>query len=409
MCKKVSLLILCFVMLFFAGSDILKQALSADAASGTSIEQDQSDLKKLQEELAKIQSEKAQLVTNKNNASSETQTLLEEKIQLEQEYNLLMSEKEAINGIVEEYKQIIINIRKERNDSEELLNKQLDGFASLLVYMYKHGDDSKLEIFLRSESYSEYLSYVECMEHILNSSDRMIDSINSTIDSIESRISEYEVANDAMEQYLSKLEDTENEILAKNEEIDNTLKALEEQQGFTEDEIAEKERLEQELLADIKQKQQEIQGKLDSMYTGSFTFPLIGWTEYHISSRFVSRINPITGAAEHHNGIDFACARGTAIGAVAAGKVTYAGNRGAFGNVVFIEHGSGITTVYAHCDTLLVSAGDTVAQTQVIARVGSTGQSTGYHLHFAVVKNGSYVNPEEFLPTYYTSNYSYSK
>lgn len=409
MYKRVLLLILCFVMVFSVGSGILKQGFSAQAAPGTSIEQDQNDLEKLKEELNKIQGDKSKLESQKNEANAETQTLLQEKSLLEEEYSILISEKEAINKIVKEYQLVLDDIDSEKEIAQEQLDKQLDDFASLLVYMYKHGDDSKLKVFLRSESYAEYLSYVECMEHILNSSDRMIGSINATIDEIEGRMEEYKTAGAAMEEYLAKLEATEVDILAKNEEIEKTLAELEEQQGFTEEEIEAMERLEQELLQDIKDKKQEIQDKLDAMYSGSFSFPLIGWSNYRITSRFVNRINPITGKAEHHNGIDFACARGTAIGAVDAGRVTYAGFRGAFGNVVFIEHGGGITTVYAHCDVLLVSAGARVAKDQVIARVGTTGQSTGYHLHFSVVKNGMYVNPEDYLPTYYTRNYSYSR
>ena len=129
----------------------------------------------------------------------------------------------------------------------------------------------------------------------------------------------------------------------------------------------------------------------------AINFPIIGYSGYTITSRFGIRTDGPFTSYEHHNGLDIACPRGTAIGAAEAGIVTFAGYNGSFGNVVFIEHGGGLTSVYAHCDSLLVTAGTKVAKDQVIARVGTTGKSSGYHLHFAVLKNGVYVDPEDYL------------
>ena len=165
---------------------------------------------------------------------------------------------------------------------------------------------------------------------------------------------------------------------------------------------------EEELRKLIAELEQQIKDKLEATYDGKFSFPLVGYSSYKITSRFGIRLDGPFVQYEHHNGMDFACARGTAIRAVDAGTVTYSGYRGAFGNVVFVSHGGGIVTIYAHCDSLLVNAGDKVLKDQVIARVGTTGQSSGYHLHFAVTKNGVYVDPEDYLPTYYTQGYYYT-
>ena len=124
----------------------------------------------------------------------------------------------------------------------------------------------------------------------------------------------------------------------------------------------------------------------------------------------INLINPVSGiitsrygsndsVRDHsHSGLDIAAAYGTPIKACASGTVTYSGNAGdGFGNYVIISHGNGVTTVYAHCSQLLVSAGQTVSQGEVIAKVGSTGNSTGNHLHLEVRKNGVTYNPQNYV------------
>lgn len=113
-----------------------------------------------------------------------------------------------------------------------------------------------------------------------------------------------------------------------------------------------------------------------------------------ITSRFGSRESIRSSG---HSGLDIATKKGTKIKAAAGGTVIFAGYSGAYGNVVKISHGSGIKTYYAHCSKLYVKTGDTVSAGDVIAAVGSTGRSTGNHLHFEVVKNGVSVNPQNYL------------
>lgn len=126
-----------------------------------------------------------------------------------------------------------------------------------------------------------------------------------------------------------------------------------------------------------------------------FTWPLDG--DYHISSQFGTRRDPITGVVKTHGGTDIAAAQGTPILAAADGVVEIAGfNAGGYGYYVKIAHGNGYETLYGHCSVLLVSTGQTVKQGQLIAKVGSTGHSTGPHLHFEVRYNGNKVNPMQF-------------
>jgi murein DD-endopeptidase MepM/ murein hydrolase activator NlpD len=118
-----------------------------------------------------------------------------------------------------------------------------------------------------------------------------------------------------------------------------------------------------------------------------------GW----ISSYFGLRTDPFHGGQEHHGGIDFAGKDGSPIKAVASGVVTFAGSRSGYGLLVEINHGNGYATRYGHCKEILVQVGDTVKKGQEISLMGSTGRSTGPHVHFEVVRNGHIVNPREYV------------
>ena len=126
---------------------------------------------------------------------------------------------------------------------------------------------------------------------------------------------------------------------------------------------------------------------------GGFIRPVNG----RISSPFGYRVHPIFKVSKLHTGLDMAAGAGTPIAASAGGRVVFAGWRGGYGRAVIIDHGGGITTLYAHQSSLAVSQGQSVRQGQVVGRVGSTGYSTGPHLHFEVRLNGSPVDPMRYL------------
>ena len=113
-----------------------------------------------------------------------------------------------------------------------------------------------------------------------------------------------------------------------------------------------------------------------------------------ITSRFGVRSNIRKSS---HTGLDIAASTGTPIGAAASGTVTFSGRKGSFGNMIVITHGNGVQTYYAHCSSLYVSAGTQVSQGQTIATVGSTGNSTGPHLHLEVRVNGVAYNPQNYV------------
>ena len=132
-----------------------------------------------------------------------------------------------------------------------------------------------------------------------------------------------------------------------------------------------------------------------SKATGSLSWPLPA-SDY-VTSGFGHRESPTAGASSNHQGIDIGASTGSSITAADGGTVITASYSSSAGNYVVISHGNGLSTVYMHCSKLLVSEGDTVSKGQTIAKVGSTGYSTGPHLHFGVRKNGSYVDPTDYV------------
>lgn len=402
MFKRMLTLLLCLVLFTgFAYNGLAGVKLGVTVV-GSTIAEDRQKIAELQEKLDGIKNNLTTLEKNKDKINADTQTILEQKLVLDQEYTLIMSEISTISDMIVEFESMLENTATEKADKEVALEKQLDEFSTLLVELYKNGDDSKFDMFLKSDSYSSYVSYVEYMEHILKSGDAMIKDINQTITDIGEREKEY---TETAAQLVKKEDDlltAKQDLIDKQAEMDKKLGENLENVEFTDKEKAEMEKAEQDLLKEIADLQKQMQDKISASYNGKFSWPIVGSAGY-ITSNFGWRDNPFNGTPEYHNGLDIAgVPKGTGIRVADDGVVTYAGNRGAFGNVVFVEHGGGITTIYAHCDSLLVSYGATVKKDQVIARVGATGQVTGVHLHFAVSKNGSYVDPKQYLPTYFT-------
>lgn len=128
---------------------------------------------------------------------------------------------------------------------------------------------------------------------------------------------------------------------------------------------------------------------------GKFVFPAPSYTA--VTSEQGWRVHPISGVLKYHSGMDLGAPSGTAILAAAPGKVTLASWNGGYGNCVIIDHGGGISTLYGHASALYVSKGQTVSAGKKIAAVGSTGWSTGPHLHFEVIINGEVTDPRPYI------------
>jgi murein DD-endopeptidase MepM/ murein hydrolase activator NlpD len=322
-----------------------------------------------------------------------------------------------------------------------------------IKYMYENGNTSYIEIILDAGSLSDMLNRAEYIEKVMKYDKNMLNTYQDTkqkvIDKeseLEERIQklndlteevEYEkqtvetLVDDKtaeVEKYNDKIASSEGQVSEFNNEIEEQEALIEElleaeRKRVEEEERRKKEeekrRKEEEERKKQEQQQQQQQDQQnnnssnsnntsnnsddsdssnDSDNTGSstsFTWPCPG--SHTITSSFGYRNSPTAGASSYHQGIDIGAPSGTSIVAAGSGTVVTASYSGAAGNFIMISHGNGVFTVYMHCSQLLVSVGDSVSKGQKIGLVGSTGISTGPHLHFGVSVNGSYVNPLNYV------------
>jgi murein DD-endopeptidase MepM/ murein hydrolase activator NlpD len=142
---------------------------------------------------------------------------------------------------------------------------------------------------------------------------------------------------------------------------------------------------------------EELMLQLDDKHTKLTSMPSIWPTRGWLTSRYGPRISPFTGRRQHHAGIDIAAASGAEIVAPAAGRVVFVGKKGPLGKALVLEHGFGVRTVYGHTKAIHVKIGQEVERGELVAAVGSTGRSTGPHLHYVVEVNGKSRNPLDYI------------
>lgn len=256
---------------------------------------------------------------------------------------------------------------------------------------YQQGRDGFLHVLLASRSMHEYMARSYYIEKIVDADTRLIRAIRS--DELDLRAD-----RQRLERQLAEQRSLETELIARRAEyrasvdrkrdlladVRTTRRGLEEALDILE-------QASQDIAARIRAMQMTPRGRARMLkaWTGRFIRPVDG----PVTSNYGMRFHPILHRSRMHTGVDFGAGYGTPIRAAAGGEVVMASYMRGYGNTVVIDHGGGVTTLYAHCSALLVGEGQSVRQGQVIARVGSTGLSTGPHLHFEVRHNGTPVNP----------------
>lgn len=319
--------------------------------------------------------------------------------ELDKKMSTLSSEIAAFEEKIEEKISDIEETKAELENAKVACDEQYDSMKKRIQLFYENPSSSLLEVLLTSENMTEFLNRADNVAFLSEYDDQMMKKLISTKEEItlqeetlEAELEELEMMQAELETQKSKVNSSINakkgELSAKMSEIGD---ASDEQDDY------EKQLEEQEKLLD------EIEDQIakaanPNVYEGSstgFIWPCPAYTR--ISSYFGPRPQPVPGASTNHKGVDLAAPYGANILASAAGVVTTAKYSSSAGNYVVIAHGNGISTVYMHASSLLVSVGDVVEQGQVIAKVGSTGYSSGNHLHFGVIKNGTYVDPLGYI------------
>ncbi len=262
-------------------------------------------------------------------------------------------------------------------------------FARRMVQLYKNQNMGFLELIFSTK---DFISVVESSYLI----DRLLKGDIDLIEKIKQTRSQMENEQEKLVGQRGRIVAMESEIQSRRSKLDRTAQLK--QRSITElsREIEEYERQNRELEETSREigsliRRQGSSGQ--SLGTGTFVKPALGW----ISSRFGYRRHPIFKRVIFHSGIDIAAKHGDKIRAADSGTVIFSGRKGGYGNVTIIDHGNNLSTLYAHQSRLIVSEGENVRQNQLIGYVGQTGYSTGPHLHFEVRKNGTPVDPLQYL------------
>lgn len=323
--------------------------------------------------------------------------------QLDEQVNEIASRITELERKIEEKKEEIAQKEEELKQAEAEVDARYELMKKRICYMYERGEDSFLMLFLESGSIAELLNRVDYAKQISDYDRRMLEELQELRDMVAECKAVLEREQEEQELLLEELESqkaaVDRAIRAKTQEIteyQSQIAFASGEQGEYEKQLAEQEKLleqvERQIAAAAAARAAAEDG--DGGASG-FVWPCP--QSRRITSGFGDREAPLPGASVYHRGIDVGASSGSAVVAAASGRVTTAAYSGSAGNYVVISHGGGVSTVYMHASALYVSEGERVSQGQKIAAVGSTGFSTGPHLHFGMIINGGYVNPLNYV------------
>lgn len=415
---RIVCVVLCLLMLIPLVANALVVMVSA--ASSSEIKK---ELDALQAQANEIAAEgdalEADLAANK----SETQTTIEEKVAIDLRITQTEAEIENANAQIQQYNLLIAAKQSELEDALEEQAALNEKYKARLRAMEETGKISYWSILFKANSFSDLLSRIDSIHEVAEADSRMLEEIQAMAEEIEADRQELETELEALEQTKAELAEMEVTLQEQRAQADKLLLQLAEEYNNLSDEYLDYEAREEEMRQQILAAQEQYYAALSaeeaarlaeanknnvaggggssSSGAGSsgstssgFGNPLNYIT---VTCAYGWRIHPIWGDERFHTGVDLAGNQGDPIYAIASGTVTSAGYGDAYGYNVSISHGNGYGSMYAHMTSYTVSVGQYVTQGQVIGYVGSTGWSTGPHLHFEIYLNGATVNPMDYI------------
>ncbi|NLD20232.1 MAG: peptidoglycan DD-metalloendopeptidase family protein [Clostridiales bacterium] len=344
---------------------VFVMCLDISIVSAKSLSEIRSEIKEKQAELEAGKSKESSLAAQVNE--------LEKKIyQLESEVSKNEENLKALEA--------------ELAEAEAKVDTQNDNLGGRLRNMYKNGSVGFLDVLLDSNSFSEFLTNLGLVEKVYASDKDVLEGLEAAYNDIDTKKKEVETLKAELEksktvaqEEKATVEKQKAEIAASNNETEKMI---------------------DDLAADAQAISSTITNNGSSSDSSDYGGGIMAWPTPScriITSDYGYRIHPISGVYSGHTGIDIGASYGSAVVAANAGTVIYSGWYGGYGNCVIVDHGGGISTLYGHNSSLLVSYGQRVSRGQTIARVGSTGNSTGPHCHFEVRVNSNPVNPWNYL------------
>lgn len=355
---------------------------------------DLQEAQKEKESLEKDLKEAQELIDSLKNSKSDVKQDVD---QLNKKLNDISAKVEELEKQLKAKQQEIADMETALASAKEQESIQYENMKKRIKFLYENNQTSNIEMLLSSESFTDFLNTAEYITQISQYDRKMLETYQTTQQTIAQtqKDLQQEYANlTTLEEQVKKEKQAVAALQAAKKgelaEVSEDLTDAETLAKAYEDEI----KAQNEVIAQIQAAQkraQESSSGDQTQGTGSMTWPCP--SSHRITSDYGPRKSPTAGASTNHKGIDIGAVYGADIVAADSGRVLISTYSQSAGNYIVIDHGGGICTVYMHASSRLVSVGDNVTRGQVIAKVGSTGYSTGNHLHFGVTVNGSYVSP----------------
>lgn len=385
-----------------------------NAASSSEIK---SELVKLREQQAEIEARSKELETSINENQSRTKTIVEQKAEIDQQMEISRQKIENLKEQIQQYSLLIAEKQKEVDASvarEESLQQQ---YKTRIRSMEETGSVSYWSILFQASSFSDLLDRVDMIHEIAKSDQLMLQQLSEATAAVKAEREELEQQKTELEAAQVELADEQAVLEAQREQADKLIIQMQIEYAALSDEFKAAEEAEDAIRQTIKKTETDYfnalqkekaeaeriaalnrqnNNKADSnsagaTASGGFLFPL-GWSN-GVTCAYGPRTHPIYGYQGFHYGVDLGSSMNTAIYATKSGTVTASSYGEANGYYVTINHGDGYSSLYAHMVSNEVAVGDYVTQGQVIGHVGTSGWSTGPHLHFEIYLNGSNINP----------------
>lgn len=420
--RKILVRALCVFLCLLMLLPLLVNAFMASAASSKEIKK---ELDALQSQADEIEAQGKELESQLSKNETSTQSTIEQKMAIDLRISQTETEIRNVNEQIQQYSLLISAKQSELEDSQEELEAMNVKYRARLRAMEESGKVSYWSILFKASSFSDLLSRIDSIHEVAEADNRMLAEMQAMSDRIQAERVELEAELKAQEAAKAELAEKEAALQVQREEADLLLLALQDAYNNLSEEYLEYEAREAEVREEIlaaqeayykalsaeeaarlaAQNKNNVAGGGGGGSTSSagssgggavsgFGSPL-GYL--NVTCAYGWRIHPIWGDKRFHTGVDLAAGQGAPIYAIASGTVTTAAYSDAYGYYVSLSHGSGYGSMYAHMTNYTVSPGQYVSQGQVIGYVGSTGWSTGPHLHFEVYVNGNTVNPMEYV------------
>lgn len=370
----------------------------AQAVSQKDIDKLKDDKKGLTSEKKDIQDQLSQLKNDKNNAI-QRRTLLDQQISVTERE--IKNTEDQISGYEALLSQTALELEENRREEEQ----QYALFCERARVMEESGTTTYWSVLFKADSFSDLLSRLSDVQEVMNYDQAVLDQLRQLRRQIEEKQAYQEALKGEAEEAKKDLEGKKAELDEQRKAADQMVKELQADQEAAELLLQEKEKEEARIQQEIKKKERELAEQMAAAQmnwtatAGGYIWPET--KSKRITSPMGGRDTGIKGASTNHKGVDIGgVGYSTNVLATKAGIVTISKRSSSYGEYVVIQHGPGNTTLYAHMSSRAVKEGDVVSQGQVIGVTGSTGISSGPHLHYEITEGGSRVNPLNYLPGY---------